>query len=100
MDRVINHVLRPLRCVRDVGVAGSNPVTPTIDLGSILVTWVTDYSGHMGNTLALLLAIHPLTGAAPSNTSAQRDLDCRLRNYVRKGIRQCRNSRRAIGFSR
>jgi hypothetical protein len=31
IDGVISHVLRALRCVRDVGVAGSNPVTPTID---------------------------------------------------------------------
>jgi hypothetical protein len=33
MDRVISHVLRALRCVRDVGVAGSNPVTPTTSTG-------------------------------------------------------------------
>jgi len=39
--------------VRDVGVAGSNPVTPTIDFRSVPDTSVTDYSGHMGNSLAL-----------------------------------------------
>jgi hypothetical protein len=34
--------------VRDVGVAGSNPVTPTIFRWSIPGTWVTVYTGHMG----------------------------------------------------
>ena len=29
--------------VRDVGVAGSNPVTPTIEFGSIPGRWVTAY---------------------------------------------------------
>ena len=33
------------------GVAGSNPVIPTNSLRSIPVTWVTDYSGDMGNTV-------------------------------------------------
>src|SRR5687768_16667367 len=32
------------------GVSGSNPLAPTILRGSIPVTWVTDYSGDMGNT--------------------------------------------------
>ena len=32
------------------GVAGSNPVAPTTSLRYIPVTWVTDYSEHIGNT--------------------------------------------------
>ena len=31
-------------CVRDVGVAGSNPVAPTIDFRSVPDTWVTNVS--------------------------------------------------------
>ena len=34
-------------------VIGSNPIRPTINLrGSFPGTWVTDYSGDMGNTFA------------------------------------------------
>src|ERR1700729_771638 len=37
-DRVIQSLGRPMGYVRDVGVAGSNPVTPTIDfLREVLV---------------------------------------------------------------
>jgi hypothetical protein len=38
--------------IRDVGVGGSNPLTPTNNLRSIPITWVTVYSGDMGDTLA------------------------------------------------
>src|SRR5688500_16817001 len=36
--------------VRDRGVGGSNPLAPTNFLRYFPVTWVTDYSEHIGNT--------------------------------------------------
>src|SRR5205809_339924 len=36
--------------VRDRGVGGSNPLAPTKYPRYVPVTWVTDYSEHIGNT--------------------------------------------------
>jgi hypothetical protein len=36
--------------IRNDGVGGSNPSCGTSLIGSIPETWVTDYSGHIGNT--------------------------------------------------
>src|SRR5580700_5925776 len=52
--------------VRDQGVGGSNPLSPTIVFGSSPETWGTECTGYMGNTFG------PKGFSSGSNTRVSR----------------------------
>jgi NAD(P)-dependent dehydrogenase (short-subunit alcohol dehydrogenase family) len=64
--------------VRDVGVAGSNPVTPNIYFRSIPGRWVTDYSGHIGKRRRW----HILTLGAITETQYQETFDTNVKGVI------------------
>src|ERR1700674_1200248 len=72
MDRVIESRESEVSCVRDVGVAGSNPVTPTIDFRvhlSLLTVPKTVPVLDSENRAKIRLSLDALGRAAASRTS-------------------------------